>query len=42
MLEQLLDREHMVRKQPAPYKESGKGYYTVRQADPTGMLKGVE
>ena len=42
VLEQLLDRQHMVERRPAPYKESGRGYYTVRQVDAAGVLKSVE
>ena len=42
MLDQILDRSHMVARKPAPYGDTGKGYYVVRQADAAGMLKSVE
>lgn len=42
VLEQLLDRKHLERSRPAPYKEFGVGYEVVQQLEGSGLLSGIQ
>lgn len=42
VLDQLLDRKHLLSGKPAPYQSSGVGYEVVQVVESSGLLARVE